>query len=431
VSDPGARLGEIVGGKYRVQRFIAAGGMGVVYEAQHLFLGRRFAIKFLRPELVNKRESLARFQREAQAAGALESDNVAAVLDFGIVPDGSPYLVMEYLLGENLERLLAREGPLPLERASELVLQASRGVQCAHAAGIVHRDLKPQNLFTSRREDGTELVKVLDFGVAKLGTFDDANSATRTGSVLGTPAYMSPEQARGEKNIDHRADVYALGAILYELVSGQRPHPGDSPNAVLHHIATQPPVPLSAARPELPSALLDVVARALAAEPDQRFSSVEGFAQALAPFARRTVWPAPPIDLPGARAEASGVARFPRFWAFAISAVVVAGVGMSVRGRAPVSPSRGVSAAIKAAGSLGSLPAPIVPAPVTTMPSAARPPAATAITSVPPSASATATAAPRPPRSAVARRQPARGAAAGSAGAHSGMVTFDSHNPYN
>jgi eukaryotic-like serine/threonine-protein kinase len=430
VSDPQARLGEIVGGKYRVQRFLAAGGMGVVYEAQHLLVGRRFAIKFLRPELVNKRESLARFQREAQAAGALESDNVAAVLDFGIVPDGSPYLVMEYLIGENLERLLAREGPLPLERASELVLQASRGVQCAHAAGIVHRDLKPQNLFTCRREDGTELVKVLDFGVAKLGTFDDANSATRTGSVLGTPAYMSPEQARGEKNIDHRADVYALGAILYELVSGQRPHPGDSPNAVLHHIATQPPVPLAAARPELPTALLDVVARALAAEPDQRFSSVAGFAQALAPFARRTVWLAPPIEVLGARAEASHVARFPRFWAFAISAGAILAVIIAL-GRAPSSPSGGASSAINAVGSLGSLPAPIAPVPVAASSSAAQLPAATAITSVSPPATAAATQAPRSPRSPGGPREPVRGAAAGSAGTYSGIVTFDSHNPYN
>jgi serine/threonine protein kinase len=430
VSDPEARLGEIVGGKYRVQRFLAAGGMGVVYEAQHLLLGRRFAIKFLRPELVKKRESLARFQREAQAAGALESDNVAAVLDFGIVPDGSPYLVMEYLLGENLERLLAREGTLPLERASELVLQASRGVQCAHAAGIVHRDLKPQNLFTCRREDGTELVKVLDFGVAKLGTFDDANSATRTGSVLGTPAYMSPEQARGEKSIDHRADVYALGAILYELVSGQRPHPGDSPNAVLHHIATQPPVPLAAARPELPTALLDVVARALAAEPDQRFSSVEGFAQALAPFARRTVWPAPPIERLGARAGASPVARFSRFWAFAISAGAILAV-MIALDRGPSSPRDAASAAINAAGSLGSPPAPIAPAPVAASSSVAQLPAATAITSVPAPATAAAAQAPRSPRSAVGPREPVRGRAAGSAGAHSGIVSFDSHNPYN
>src|SRR5262249_53073871 len=157
-------------------------------------------------ELAEKRESLARFQREAQAAGALESEHLAAAVDFGITPDGAPFIVLEYLVGESVEALLERSGPLPLERAADLVRQAARGVQAAHAAGIVHRDLKPQNLFACRREDGTDLVKVLDFGVAKLEATDRNEAATLTGTVLGTPAYMSPEQARGERTIDQRAD---------------------------------------------------------------------------------------------------------------------------------------------------------------------------------------------------------------------------------
>jgi serine/threonine-protein kinase len=423
VSDAAARLGETVGGKYRVQRYLAAGGMGVVYEARHLLVGRRFAIKFLRPELVKKRESLARFQREAQAAGALESENVTAVLDFGVVPDGSPYLVMEYLVGENLERLLAREGPLPLDRASELVLQASRGVQAAHAAGIVHRDLKPQNLFACRRDDGTELVKVLDFGVAKLGTFDDANSATRTGSVLGTPAYMSPEQARGERTIDHRADVYALGAILYELVSGQRPHPGDSPNAVLHHISTQPAVPLAAARPELPAGLLEVVARALAAEPEQRFPSAEEFAQALTPFARRAVWPAPPREVPPSRAEPSARARSASIWVVAVGVVAVVAIAVAMV-RLRGAPSG--RAAASAAGPLHAATLPSAPRP-SGVPGAAPRPGASPVGAAPASASAPAVERRRPspaatPQPEVVRRAPPR---------PSGIVTFDSHNPYN
>jgi serine/threonine-protein kinase len=285
------RLGEVVGGKYRVVRFLAAGGMGVVYEAQHTLVKRRFAVKFLRPELAEKRDSLARFQREAQTAGALESENLAAAVDFGVAKDGSPFIVMEYLEGESLEAALERDGHLPLERATDLVHQACRGIQAAHAASIVHRDLKPQNLFLCRREDGTDLLKVLDFGIAKLEAVDRDTAATLTGIVLGTPAYMSPEQARGERAIDHRADVYALGAILYELLSGRKPHPGDSHNAILHHIATQPAVPLDFLEPPLPAPLVASIERALSSDPAARFASAELFGQAVSEWAKRTVWP--------------------------------------------------------------------------------------------------------------------------------------------
>ena len=200
---------------------------------------------------------------------------------------------MEYLVGESVDALLEREGRLALERATELVVQACRGIQAAHAANIVHRDLKPQNLFLCRREDGTDLVKVLDFGVAKLEVAERGDAATQTGTVLGTPAYMSPEQARGEKTIDHRADVYALGAILYELVSGRKPHPGESHNAILHHIATQPAVPLDFVEPALPQLLVQAIERALSSDPAARFDSVELFSRTIATFAERRVWPTP------------------------------------------------------------------------------------------------------------------------------------------
>ena len=290
------RLGELVGGKYRVTRLLARGGMGVVYEAQHAVVHRRFAIKFLRRDLAERRDILARFQREAETAGALQSENVTAAVDFGVSQDGAPYIVMEYLVGESLGDLLQRVGRLPLERAAELVMQACRGVAAAHAAGIVHRDLKPHNLFVSRRDDGGDLLKILDFGVAKLQALEDAGSATRTGTLLGTAAYMAPEQARGDSVIDHRADVYALGAVLYELVSLKRPHPGDSQNAILHHIATQPAVPLGAVQADLPPAFIDVVERALASDPAARPASAEEMARELGPFARRQVWPAGPAD---------------------------------------------------------------------------------------------------------------------------------------
>jgi serine/threonine protein kinase len=290
------RLDEVVGGKYRIVRFLASGGMGSVYEAHHTVVRRRFAVKFLHHELALRRELLARFQREAEAAGALESEHVAAALDFGIAADGAPYIVLEYLVGESLEHLLEREGRLPIERATNVVQQACRGVQAAHAAGIVHRDLKPHNLFVCRREDATDLVKVLDFGVAKLEVVEKSGAATRTGTVLGTPSYMSPEQARGERNVGHLSDVYALGAILYELLSGKKPHPGDSHNAILHHIATQPALSLALAEPSLPPALVAVVERALEGEPARRPASVEEFALELAPWARAEIWPPPDLE---------------------------------------------------------------------------------------------------------------------------------------
>ena len=262
---------------------------------------RRFAIKFLRRDLAERRDILNRFQREAEAAGALENDHVTAAIDFSISDDGTPYIVMEYLVGESLAALLEREGRLSIGRAADLVLQACRGVAAAHAAGIVHRDLKPHNLFVCRRDDGTDFVKVLDFGVAKLQALDEASAATRTGVVLGTAAYMSPEQARGDKLVDKRTDVYALGAILYELVSLKRPHPGDSQNAILHHIATQPPVSLASIQPDLPADFVEVVGRAVSSDPAARPVTVEALGDALAPFAKREVWPAPPSDSAGVR----------------------------------------------------------------------------------------------------------------------------------
>ena len=289
-------IGTLVGGKYRIVRLLARGGMGVVYEAQHTVVRRRFAIKFLRRDLAERRDILNRFQREAEAAGALENDHVTAAIDFSISDDGTPYIVMEYLVGESLAALLEREGRLPIGRAADLVLQACRGVGAAHAAGIVHRDLKPHNLFVCRRDDGSDFVKVLDFGVAKLQALDEASAATRTGVVLGTAAYMSPEQARGDKLVDKRADVYALGAILYELVSLKRPHPGDSQNAILHHIATQPPVSLASVQPDLTADLVEVVGRAVSSDPAARPATVEALGEALAALARREVWPAPPSD---------------------------------------------------------------------------------------------------------------------------------------
>ena len=283
------RDGELVGGKYRLVRYLAAGGMGAVYEAQHTVVRRRFAIKLLRQELAAQRESLTRFQREAEVAGTLENENVAAAIDFGIAEDGSHYIVMEYLAGESLRSLIDRVGRIPVSRACDIVVQACRGVAAAHKAGIIHRDINPQNLFLCRRDDGTDLVKVLDFGIAKLAAAESAE--TQTGAILGTPAYLSPEQARGEKTVDHRTDIYGLGAVLYELLTGQKPHPGESHNAILHHICTQPALPIDAERTKLPADLIAITTRALSSAPPERYPTAEAFVQALVPYAKREVWP--------------------------------------------------------------------------------------------------------------------------------------------
>jgi serine/threonine-protein kinase len=289
-----SRVGEVLAEKYQITRFIGEGGMGTVYEAQHAIVGRRFAVKYLRAELAGEEETLERFRREARAAGALENENIVSVVDFGVAGDGIPYMVMEYLVGEDLASLLGREGPMPIARAVNLVIQVCRGLDAAHAAGIIHRDLKPENLFVGRRGDGTDLVKILDFGIAKLseaGMLGPMTPVTRSGATMGTPFYMPPEQARGAKTIDHRADIYSLGVILFEALSGERPHPGQSYNEILYHILTQPPVPLDSLRAGLHPDLVGTVHQAIAFDPQDRPPSAAQLARALAPHAGRQITP--------------------------------------------------------------------------------------------------------------------------------------------
>jgi serine/threonine-protein kinase len=219
----------------------------------------------------------------------LDNEHIAAVLDFDQAADGAPFLVMEYLHGESLATTLRREGVLPVPRALGILLQACDGLAAAHEAGIVHRDLKPDNLFLVERPDRTELLKILDFGVAKLVRGEPSARDTQSGAVLGTPLYMAPEQARGEKTVDFRVDIHALGVIAYELLSGERPHPGDGYNAILAHILTRPARPLRELRPELPDDFLRVIERAMAFDPKARYQSAAELASALSPFAGRKV----------------------------------------------------------------------------------------------------------------------------------------------
>jgi serine/threonine-protein kinase len=279
-----ARIGLVVDDKYTIVRLLGKGGMGAVYEARHARLARRFAIKFLLPELSANREVLKRFENEAKAAGGLEHPNLAAVTDVGRAPDGSPYLVMEFLQGEDCAHLLRRAGPLPVARATNLIVQACRGLAVAHQAGIVHRDLKPENLFVTDAGDGSDLVKVLDFGIAKLRA-SETSLATGSGATFGTAFYMSPEQARGAADVDQRTDVWSLGVVLYELLGGRKPFDGEQFLYVIQEILNSTPPSLRLNRPDLPAKLIASVERAMSRQLSDRWPTVAAFAEAIAPFA--------------------------------------------------------------------------------------------------------------------------------------------------
>lgn len=308
------RVGTLLEGKYQISRILGEGGMGKVYEGQHQDIGRRVAIKFLLPEFASKPEIVRRFVNEARTAGGLEHENIAAVHDFGRTPDGACYLVMDLLNGEDCSKLLSREGPLPVKRAVGILLQICRGLDVAHRAGIVHRDLKPANLFLTKRADRSEWVRILDFGIAKLQT-NEAESITATGCPMGTPYYMSPEQARGDKSVDHRTDVYALGVILYELLSGKRPHEGTTLSAILLSIMHNDPPPLESLRAGLPRDLVQLVRKAMNRAPEKRYASVADLGQALIPHAGMSVapfqsqpLPAVPVDPYGETADGGNAA---------------------------------------------------------------------------------------------------------------------------
>jgi serine/threonine protein kinase len=246
-----ASPGDVVDGRYTLTRRIGSGGMGVVYEGQHISLGFPVAIKFCRSD---KAASLnARLPKEAHCAARLRHENIAQVLDLGAA-GGRNFIVFEYVDGNTISEVLEREGPLHVERALRLFEQLLQALAVAHQAGIIHRDLKTDNLMLTQRGDGTELLKVLDFGIARSepSSLDLPTDGSTDGVVRGTVDYLAPEVARGESRGDALSDLYSAGVVLYELLSGQRPHPGRSPNAVLYHITTEDPLPLRFARAAVP-----------------------------------------------------------------------------------------------------------------------------------------------------------------------------------
>src|ERR1019366_4406212 len=278
-------VGEVLADKYRIERVLGQGGMGIVFAAMHLNLDERVAIKFLLPELSSDPALVARFLREGRAAIKIRSEHVVKVLDVATMPGGTPYMVMEYLHGRNFEELLEEQGRLPFELAVDHVLQATEALAEAHALGMVHRDLKPANLFLAHRVDGSPCVKVLDFGITKVVDPNNASfDATSANVVMGSPRYMSPEQMRSTRAIDARADIWALGVILQELITGVAPFDGTTIPDLLAAILQDPPPPLRQLRPDAPEGLERVIGKCLEKEPSARYADVAELTEALAPF---------------------------------------------------------------------------------------------------------------------------------------------------
>ncbi len=277
--------GSVLVGKYRVERMLGQGGMGVVIEATHIALNERVAMKFLLPELAMDGEAAERFLREARAAVRIKSPHVAKVSDVGTLESGSPYMVMEFLEGQDASEFLHGHGVMAVPDAIDLVIQACDAIAEAHSYRIVHRDLKPANLFITRHADGSPFVKVLDFGISKVLDEKAVSSLTRTTTTLGSALYMSPEQIRESRSVDHRTDIYAIGVTLYELLSREHPFDADSFPALCVKIATGTPVPLQDRRADLPPELCAVIHHALAKEPVDRFQNVGELCLALQPWA--------------------------------------------------------------------------------------------------------------------------------------------------
>ncbi|MDI3282539.1 serine/threonine-protein kinase [Polyangium sp. 15x6] len=282
-----ATVGEVIAGKYRIEREIGRGGMGLVLLATHVDLEQPVAVKVLHEDSAYDADAIARFIREARAAGKIQSDHVARVMDAGVLPEGGAYIVMELLDGKDLADVLHDEGPLDVAVAVGHVLEACDALAAAHAVGIVHRDLKPANLFLARKPDETEIVKVLDFGVSKMAaqnTPSAPSALTQSGQIFGSPSYMAPEQLRSAADVDARADIWSLGVVLYELVTGSLPFPARTMADMMAAVVRDPPQPLALVRADAPPGLEAILVRCLEKEPSDRYTNVGELARALAPF---------------------------------------------------------------------------------------------------------------------------------------------------
>ena len=355
-SNPGL-VGQLVGERYQVERRLGEGGMGEVYLARHLLMGRLCALKVMSQSLSRDPDAVSRFNREATNASRISHPNVCAVYDFGLTPDGLVYLAMEYVEGRALSEVLDQEGPLPVQRAATLVVQCAHGLQVAHDLGIVHRDLKPDNIMVTPAKE-REVAKLVDFGIAKAVESGPGQRVTKTGFVVGTPEYMAPEQLAGDP-LDGRSDQYALALVFYRAITGTLPFEGSTVQETLVKRLTDPPRPLAMARPDgrFPAGLQGVMDRALARDPLDRYPTVTAFSDAVSEIIRgdavatRPMAEAPahdPVAIPPTRQsprkkQPAGV-RF----AVAAGAVLVAGAGawaiFDSNGSTPVQPSSGTAA---------------------------------------------------------------------------------------
>jgi serine/threonine-protein kinase len=292
--------GQIIDGKYRIVRLLGAGGMGAVYEGENVRIRRKVAIKMLHSSVSSQPEVIARFEREAQAAALVGSEHICEVLDLGELPDHTRYMVMEYLDGETLSSMIKRSGRLTPSQSIPVLAQILDALGAAHAAGIIHRDLKPDNVFILPNRGAIQnFVKILDFGVSKFSQLGgEAMNVTRAGAVVGTPYYMSPEQARGSSAIDNRTDIYAIGVLLYQATTGQVPYQAETFNELLFKIVLEVAPPPQTWVPDVDPEFATIIQRAMAREPDQRFQSCAHFRDALLQFQAARANPLPAYAMP-------------------------------------------------------------------------------------------------------------------------------------
>jgi len=283
MGDPPVKAGDVLAGKYRVEKILGAGAMGMVLAATQIALDRRVALKFMMAGGVGKEQHEARFLREARVASKLQSQHAAKVLDMGTLESGAPYIVMEFLDGKDLAAVLYERGPLPVEEAVSYISQVCEAVAEAHAAGIVHRDIKPANLFLTKAVDGSPCVKLVDFGVAKLA--ESGLDLTGTLQALGSPLYMPPESLNGAKDVDGRADIWSLGVTLYELLAQITPFQAETLVALCTRICIKEPTPIADYRPDVPPGLAAVITQCFEKDRARRWPTVAAFAAALAPYA--------------------------------------------------------------------------------------------------------------------------------------------------
>lgn len=281
---PLLEVGSTLADKYRIERLLAEGGMGIVYEGYHVELEQRVAVKVVRAEYAHHQEAVARFLNEARAIARLRGHHIAKVLDTGRTETGAPYMVLEYLEGRDLRTALDTDGPLPIAQAVHYLLQTCEAVAEAHAIGLIHRDLKPDNLFVSRGADGQEILKVIDFGISKR-IDGNGRCLTKQGQSLGSPHYMAPEQMSSPELVDARADIWSLGIVLYELLTNAVPFSGESLAAACMQVLTAEPRSVRELRPEVPVELERIIRRCLAKQRDDRYGTVQELAHELSAFA--------------------------------------------------------------------------------------------------------------------------------------------------